>query len=40
MPDDLPAGANMTMEQIWEKEVDKYVKHKCALKENIKTSTP
>ena len=37
MPDDLPEGANKTMERIWEKEVDEYVKRKCNLEENVKT---
>jgi hypothetical protein len=37
MPSDPPAIASRTVTQIWEKEVDKYVKRKMYLQENLKT---
>jgi hypothetical protein len=37
MPSDPPTTASRTVTRIWEKEVDKYVKRKMYLQENLKT---
>jgi hypothetical protein len=37
MPDDPPTVASRTVTQVWEKEVDEYVKQKMYLKQNLKT---
>jgi hypothetical protein len=37
LPTDPPANATKTKTRIWEKEVDKFVRKKAYLKENLKT---
>ena len=37
VPDDPPDGASRTVQQIWEKNVDEYVKRSNYLSENVKT---